>query len=82
VFLVDVAPPSRIERVRLIPVRLNFARVDLATGNESTAICRRMVKRCAALDTRAAEIDGTLAIECAHAPVSGDVSETVAAIEW
>ena len=66
VFLADVTE-RRIERVRLVPVRLNYARVDLATGAESKAITDRMIERCAALGTRALEIGGTLAIECSGA---------------
>jgi hypothetical protein len=68
--------------VRLVPVRLNFACVDLATGDEARAICRRMIDRCAALGTNAVESDGTLTIECAGETVSADVSEAAALLEW
>ncbi len=82
VFLVDVISHSRIARVRMVPVRLNFARVDLATGDEATSICHRMIDRCAALGTVATERDATLTIECASAMDSVDVSEAAALTEW
>ena len=78
VFLVDVAK-TRIERVRLVPVHLHYARTNLATGAESNAIRQRMIERCAAFGTRILEIDGVLTIECAGAPVAGSVRELVAA---
>ena len=51
VFLVDVSPAGRIERLRMRPVRLQFARVDLASGEERRAICDVMRRRSAALGT-------------------------------
>jgi poly-gamma-glutamate synthesis protein (capsule biosynthesis protein) len=63
IFLVDVSR-TEIERVRLIPVRLNYARVDLATGEEANEIRRRMLDRCADLGTRAAVVGETLEIGC------------------
>lgn len=63
IFLVDVTQ-TRIERVRMIPVRLQYARVDLAAGAETDAICRRMIERCAALGTHVTAIDGALEIPC------------------
>lgn len=44
IFLVDVEN-GRIERLRMLPVRLRFARVDLATGDEADRIRQTMVRR-------------------------------------
>ena len=77
VFLIDIAE-RRCERVRLVPVHLHYARANLATGEESKAIRRRMIERCAALGTRVFESDGTLAIDCIGTPVSGGIHEAVA----
>jgi poly-gamma-glutamate synthesis protein (capsule biosynthesis protein) len=64
IFLADVAQPPRVERVRLIPTRLTYARVDLATGDEAKAICARMIERCAALGTPAVQTGEHLTVEC------------------
>ncbi|HUJ15773.1 MAG TPA: CapA family protein, partial [Thermoanaerobaculia bacterium] len=61
IFLIDVAG-GWIERVRVAPVRLNFARVDLAEGEERNAIVARMQQACSALGTKTALIDGGLQI--------------------
>lgn len=51
VFLVDVSQEGRLERLRLLPVRLGFALVNLAEEEEREEICRRMVERSARLGT-------------------------------
>ncbi len=51
VFLVDV-DAGRPARLRMLPVRLNFARVDLAAGEEARAIQSRMLERCKPLHAR------------------------------
>jgi hypothetical protein len=51
VFLVDVSREGRLERLRLLPVRLDFALVNLAEEGEREEICRRMVERSARLGT-------------------------------
>lgn len=61
VFLVDVVE-KRPRRVQLIPVRLTFARVDLASGEEAGAICQRMLERSRAFGTALTEVGGTLEI--------------------
>jgi len=61
IFLADIAE-GVIERIRMIPVRLRYARVDLATAEERDAICSRMVERCAALGTPVETGDGVLQI--------------------
>jgi poly-gamma-glutamate synthesis protein (capsule biosynthesis protein) len=71
IFIAEVGRPPRIERLRLIPVRLNVARVDLAKGDESNAIRDRMIERCAALGTNAVKTVEELTIECeAHEPAT------------
>jgi poly-gamma-glutamate synthesis protein (capsule biosynthesis protein) len=50
IFLLDVEG-TRIVRLRLLPVRLRYAQVDLATGEEARAICDRMIARSAPFDT-------------------------------
>ncbi|RUR86659.1 CapA family protein [Chlorogloeopsis fritschii PCC 9212] len=50
VFLVEVDSKG-LRRLRLIPVRLRYARVDLAKGEEFEAICKRMQFLCAAFNT-------------------------------
>jgi poly-gamma-glutamate synthesis protein (capsule biosynthesis protein) len=50
VFLVEV-DATGLHRLRLVPVRLGYGRVDLATGAEFEAIVERMRSLCAALDT-------------------------------
>jgi len=50
IFLVD-ADNAGLIKLEMLPVRLNFARVDLATDEEFEAICTRMQKLCAAFDT-------------------------------
>lgn len=63
IFLVDITK-QRIERARLIPVHLQSARADLATGAEADAICLRMAERCAALGTQVSTVGGLLEISC------------------
>jgi len=52
VFLVDVSLSGRPERLRLFPVRLDYAQVNLALGDERDEICDRMVARSAPLGVR------------------------------
>jgi len=47
IFLCDVAPDGAIQRLRLVPVLLKYARVDLASGPEFREICTTMIKRTA-----------------------------------
>jgi poly-gamma-glutamate synthesis protein (capsule biosynthesis protein) len=49
VFLVE-ADVTGLRRLRLIPVRLGYGQVDLATGSEFEAIVQRMRSRCAGID--------------------------------
>ena len=63
VFLVDVVH-TRIERVRLVPVHLEYGTVDLAIGDEAEAICSRMLNRSVVLGTHVTEVDGTLTMSC------------------
>lgn len=49
VFLVETGAYG-MERLRMIPVRLRFARVDLATGEEFLSIRQRMRDRCRGLE--------------------------------
>ena len=51
VFCVDVRPEATLERLRMVPVRLRYARVDLARGAEWEAICARMEELCRMFDT-------------------------------
>ncbi|MBH8561931.1 CapA family protein [Nostoc sp. CENA67] len=50
VFLVEVSDRG-LYKLRLIPVVLQYAQVDLAKGEEFTAICHRMQALCAAFNT-------------------------------
>jgi poly-gamma-glutamate synthesis protein (capsule biosynthesis protein) len=43
-----------LARLRMTPVRLRFARVDLADGREAEAIKSRMIRRCESLEIRPA----------------------------
>jgi poly-gamma-glutamate synthesis protein (capsule biosynthesis protein) len=45
VFLCDVAPGGAIQRLRMLPVLLEYARVDLASGPDFRQICSTMIKR-------------------------------------
>ena len=45
VFLFDVASDGAIQRLRMLPVLLRYARVDLASGLQFRAICACMIKR-------------------------------------
>ena len=64
IVLIDIAR-KRIERVRMIPVRLRHGRVDVAEGVEAAAICGRMLERCAAIGTPVTSKNRTLEIGCA-----------------
>lgn len=55
VFLLDLTGRGAIERLRLIPVRLGYAEVNLARGAELREICRHMVRRAAAVGTTLVE---------------------------
>jgi hypothetical protein len=50
VFLVEVGDRG-LYKLRLIPVVLHYAQVDLAKGEEFAAICHRMQSLCAAFNT-------------------------------
>jgi poly-gamma-glutamate synthesis protein (capsule biosynthesis protein) len=45
VFLFDVASDGAIQRLRMLPVLLEYARVDLASGSQFREICATMIKR-------------------------------------
>jgi poly-gamma-glutamate synthesis protein (capsule biosynthesis protein) len=45
IFLFDVASDGAIQRLRMLPVLLEFARVDLAKGSQFREICASMIKR-------------------------------------
>jgi poly-gamma-glutamate synthesis protein (capsule biosynthesis protein) len=52
IFLVELDTDARsLARLRMIPVKLHFARVDLATDEEADAIIARMVSLCARFGT-------------------------------
>ncbi len=51
IFLVDIDPSKGLQRLRLLPVRLYYAQVTLAGGEEFAAICQRMKSLCAEFDT-------------------------------
>jgi poly-gamma-glutamate synthesis protein (capsule biosynthesis protein) len=65
VFLVeaDAAGPRRL---RMLPVRLHFARVELATGREFEAIRERMLGLCAAFATPVTATEEGLEIAIPH----------------
>lgn len=53
IYLVEIdACERRVTHVRMIPVRLTYARVDVAQAAEAEAIRQRMVERCADFGTR------------------------------
>lgn len=54
VFLVNVSA-SGIQQVKLIPVRLHYAQVELAKGKELTEICMRMRSLCTTFNTPISE---------------------------
>ncbi|WP_258000118.1 hypothetical protein [Fischerella thermalis] len=49
-FLVEVGDRS-LYKLRLIPVHLSYAQVNLAKGTEFNTICDRMQSLCAAFNT-------------------------------
>jgi poly-gamma-glutamate synthesis protein (capsule biosynthesis protein) len=51
IFLVDFTPGGAIERLRMLPVVLGYARVDRAVGREFEDICSDMAARAGALGT-------------------------------
>lgn len=61
VFLVEVGDRS-LYKLRLIPVILNYARVDVAKGEELTAICHRMQSLCAAFNTNVIQTSAGLEV--------------------
>jgi poly-gamma-glutamate synthesis protein (capsule biosynthesis protein) len=65
-FLVDLSPAGAVERLRLVPVRLDFAVVNLAAGEERRAICDRMVERARSLGTRLTPTSSGLRSNCGH----------------
>jgi poly-gamma-glutamate synthesis protein (capsule biosynthesis protein) len=66
VFLVEIEDGA-VRRLRLVPVRLHYARVELARGREREAICRTMHARCEPFGTTIRETKAGLEI-----PVSPD----------
>lgn len=76
-FLVDVTH-ARVQRVRMIPVRLDFARTNLANGEEARATCRRMLERSAPFGTRIAAGDGTLTITQGEEAISEEAEAVLA----
>lgn len=61
-FLLEVGDGALL-RLRMVPVRLPYARVVLAVGEEFDAICRRMRNACATLGTTAVHTVEGLAID-------------------
>ena len=61
-FRVSVAE-GRFERLDLIPVKLSYARVDLATGGERESILNRMERLSAEMGTVFARREGSLVLE-------------------
>lgn len=78
VFLVDLLH-TRIERVRLLPVHLDFGTVNLAIGDDAEAICARMIDRSVLLGTQVTEVDGTLIIPCSNIRSTEEESAAVLA---
>lgn len=64
-FFVEVAPPGKVQRLRLVPLRLAYARTGLAHGEEAAAICARMTALSAALGTRLRPGEGGLVLPLA-----------------
>lgn len=64
IFLVE-AKRARLVRLRMIPVLLTFAQVDLAQGDAFREICARMVKLCAEFDTALEPTDEGLVLDLA-----------------
>jgi len=62
VFVAELTTAGRLRRVRMIPVRLGYARVDLATGSERDEILARMVARARAVGTELVTTDEGLAL--------------------
>ncbi|MGK7872820.1 MAG: CapA family protein [Xenococcaceae cyanobacterium] len=62
VFLLEV-DANGLRQLRMLPVRLEYARVELAKGEEFAAIRKRMQSLCAAFDTPVLEIPEGLAIQ-------------------
>lgn len=62
VFLLEIED-GRPRRLRMVPVRLGYARVQLARGEEFEAIRRSMVERCAGFATALRETDEGLAVD-------------------
>ncbi|HEY9596908.1 MAG TPA: CapA family protein [Cyanophyceae cyanobacterium] len=60
-FLVDVNAQG-LHRLRMVPVRLNYGRVDLACGGEFAAIRHRMRSLCAAFNTHTLQISQGLEV--------------------
>jgi len=61
-FRVSVEEGS-LERLDLIPVKLSYARVDLATGGERESILNRMERLSAEMDAVFARREGALVLE-------------------
>lgn len=77
VFLVDISK-SGLHSLRLIPVRLHYARVERARDEEFTAICARMRSLCAEFKTPLVDIPEGLKI----APISQDTSWVRGSIQF
>lgn len=65
VFLVNVSS-SGIQQLKSIPVRLHYAHVELAKGQEFTGICMRMRSRCAEFNTPISAIPEGLEVAIAN----------------
>ena len=64
VFLVELGPAGRLERLRLNPVRLGYAEVNLARGAEFQEICATMVTRAAPVGSRLTRTAEDLDLAC------------------
>lgn len=69
IFCVE-ADAAGIRGLRMTPVRLRYARVDLAAGLERDAILRRMRELCAELDTPVEVTDSSLHVAVQNNPAN------------
>ena len=72
-FLLELSQTGVIERLRLHPVRLDYAQVNLATGDEHGAICDRMIERARAVGTTLMRTRGGLEIEVRGGQEAGKI---------
>lgn len=73
VFLVEIDDQGP-KRLRMLPVRLNVARVDLAEGQEAARIKSLMRDRCEALHVRPDDARDGLVLESLHRSASSDAA--------